>query len=66
MIANRLLDDAVYSIRSGDMNAALALGQKMDDLLNQLKVCMQEDPALTLGPWPESTNILAADSSNHT
>ena len=39
MIANRLLDDAVYSIRSGDMNAAVALGQEMDDLLNQLKVC---------------------------
>jgi len=32
-----LLDDAIDSIRSENMNEALVLNQKMDDLLNQLK-----------------------------
>ena len=46
MIANRLLDDAIDSIRSGDMSQALVLNQKMGDLLNQLRV-RTTIPALT-------------------
>ena len=56
MIANRLLDDAIDSILSGDMNQALALNRKMDALLNQLKV-HSTLPAFTSRLWAEPTNL---------
>ena len=64
MISNRLLKDTIDSIHSENMNEALTLSQKMDALLNQLKVCITT-PALTSRLWAEPTNFLAAASSNH-
>lgn len=63
-LTDRLLDYTVDSIRSGGVNAALALGQKMDDLLNQFKVC-RTTPLSHCDLWPKSTNILATAIQNH-
>ena len=54
MPQNSLLDDAANSARLGDVNEAVALSQKMDDLLNQL-IKVRTTSVLTLQPWDEPT-----------
>lgn len=55
MIENRLLRDAEYAISLGDTNVALALSQKMDDLLSQLKV--RTHYALKWQSWLNPLNV---------
>jgi len=56
-----LLDDAANSIRLGDMNKAVALRQKMDDLLIQL-IKVRITSVLTLQPWPKPTFTAAGSN----
>ena len=51
MIASRLLNESVDSIRLGDVKMALVLSQKMDRVLNRLKVLSTF--TLHLRPLPE-------------
>ena len=51
MIASRLLSESMDSIRSGDVKMALVLSQKMNRVLNRLKVLGTF--TLHLRPLPE-------------